>query len=173
MIRMPCRVLVVGLLVLFGCLTPAIALAQKLVYVVRHAERADGGAVGAGMTTPADPELSAEGQARASKIAAMLAEAGVKAIFTTEYKRTKSTAAPLATKLGLTSQVVTAKDAAGLIDRLKKEHANDIVLIVGHSNTVPGIIKALGGSDVIVADDDYTSMFVVVPGTGTTTRIRY
>lgn len=162
-----------GLFAAFVCLTPAIAQAQKLVYVIRHAERADGGAVPAGMTTPADPDLSADGEVRARKIAAMLADAGVKAIFTTEFKRTKNTAAPLATKLGLTSQVVTSKDAPGLIDRLKKEHANDIVLIVGHSNTVPGIIKALGGGDVTVADDDYTSMFVVVPGAGTTTRIRY
>ena len=167
------RVLLVSLLALLGCLTPATALAQKLVYVVRHAERADGGAVPAGMTTPADPDLSAEGEARARKIATMLADAGVKAIFTTEYKRTKNTAAPLATKLGVTSQVVVGKDVTGLIDRLKKEHANDIVLVVGHSNTMPAIIKALGGGDVAVADDDYTSMFVVVPNAGTTTRIRY
>ena len=171
--RSATKVLTVALLTSFACLTPAIAMAQKLVYVVRHAERADGGAVAAGMNAPADPELSAEGEARARKVAMMLAEAGIKGIFTTEFKRTKNTAAPLAAKLGLTAQVVSSKDAAGLIDRLKKEHANDIVLVVGHSNTVPAIIKALGGGDVTVADDDYTSLFVVVPGTGVTTRIRY
>ena len=167
------RLLTIGVLSAVCCLTPAIALAQKLVYVIRHAERADGGVVPAGMTTPADPELSAEGEARAKKIAVMLADAGIKAIFTTEYKRTKNTAAPLATRLGVASQVVTSKDTPGLIERLRKEHANDIVLVIGHSNSMPEIIKALGGGVVTVADDDYTSMFVVVPGAGTTTRIRY
>ena len=166
------RLVVIAAVAIFAAI-PAAASAQKLVYVVRHAERADGGVVAAGMTAPADPELSPEGEARAKKIAAMLRDAGIKGIFTTEYKRTKNTAAPLAATLGITGQVVTSKDTPGLIDRLKKEHANDIVLIVGHSNSVPAIIKALGGGDVTLADDDYTSMFVVVPGAGVATRIRY
>lgn len=167
------RVFVACLLTCAFCLLPSLALAQKLVYVVRHAERADGGAPPAGMTAPADPELAAAGEARAQKLAAMLADAGVKAIFSTEYKRTKNTAQPLATKLGATVQVVTSKDTAGLVARLKNDHANDIVLVVGHSNSVPAIVKALGGVDVTVADDDYSSVFVVVPATGTVTRIRY
>ena len=76
-----------------------------MVIVVRHAERADGGAgASTGMTgAPADPLLSAAGEARATKLATMLADSGVKAIFTTEFRRTQDTGKPLAAKLGLTT----------------------------------------------------------------------
>ena len=70
---------------------PAVASAQRLIFVVRHAERAD-----AGMTAQTDPPLSAIGEARSSKLAGMLADAGVKDIFVTEFKRTQDTAKPLA-----------------------------------------------------------------------------
>src|SRR5262249_39239458 len=63
-------------------LMPAVAFAQKLVFVVRHAERAD-----AGMQAQTDPPLSAAGEARAQRLAAMLADTGVKDIFATEFKR--------------------------------------------------------------------------------------
>ena len=69
-------------------LVPALASAQSMVILTRHAERADGQAT---MTTasgaPADPKLSAAGEARAAKLAAMLAESGITAMFTTEFAR--------------------------------------------------------------------------------------
>jgi broad specificity phosphatase PhoE len=75
---------------------PAVANGQ-MVIVVRHAERADDGASAAtSMAGSPDPELSEVGKARAQKLATMLADAGVVAIYTTEYRRTKDTAAPLA-----------------------------------------------------------------------------
>ena len=49
----------------------------------------------------------------------------------------------------------------------------DVVLVVGHSNTLPAILKALAGVDVAIADNEYDNLFVVVPATGTMTRIRY
>jgi broad specificity phosphatase PhoE len=161
----------VWVVALAGVVQPAEALAQKLVIVVRHAERADGGSMAAGAQT--DPPLSAAGEARAQKLAAMLADAGVKAIFTTELKRTQDTARPLAAKLGLTLQTMPARDTAALVERVKRDHAADIVLIVGHSNTVPAIVKAFGGGDVSVPDTDYDSLFVLAPATGGVTRIRY
>ena len=135
---------------------PALAEAQKLVIVVRHAERADGGAGAAPMTAaPADPLLSAAGEARASRLAGLLAESGITAIFATEFKRTQDTAKPVAAKLGLTPQIVKAADTSALLGRLKASHANDTVLVVGHSNTMPGIIKGLTGRDVTIADSQY------------------
>lgn len=153
-------------------LVPSVAEAQ-MVIVVRHAERADGGvgAPGAMMTNANDPELSAAGKARAQALAAMLKDGGVTAIYTTEYRRTKDTAAPLAEALKLTSEVVPARDQAALIAKIKANTAGT-VLVVGHSNTVPMIIKALGGADVTVADNEYDSLFFVAPG-GATTRIRF
>jgi hypothetical protein len=54
-----------------------------------------------------------------------------------------------------------------------KSHPNDVVLVIGHSNTVPAILKALTGVDVSIADNEYDNLFVVVPSTGTMTRIRH
>ena len=146
---------------------PAFASAQKLVFVVRHAERAD-----AGKPPQTDPALSAAGEARAQKLAAMLSEAGVKNIFATEFKRTQDTAKPLAVKAGVTVEQVPAADTTLLIAKIKS-HPNDVLLVVGHSNTVSAILKALAGVDVTIADNEYDNLFVVVPATGTMTRIRY
>ena len=91
---------------------PVFANAQ-MVIVVRHAERADDGASpGTSMAASPDPELSEAGKARALKLAAMLGDAGIVAIYTTEYRRTKNTAAPLAAKAGVPAEVVLARDAA-------------------------------------------------------------
>jgi len=146
---------------------PSVATAQKLVFVVRHAERAD-----AGLQAQTDPALSLVGIARAEKLAAMLAEAGVKDIFATEFKRTQDTAKPVALKSGVAVEQVSSKDTALLITRIKS-HPDDVVLVVGHSNTLPAILKLLAGVDVTIAENEYDNLFVVVPATGTMTRIRY
>jgi broad specificity phosphatase PhoE len=144
---------------------------QKLVFVVRHAERADSGP--APMQMQADPGLSAAGHARATKLATMLGDAGIRAIYATEFRRTQDTAQPLATRLRLPVQNVPSRDTAALVADMGKEHANDIVLVVGHSNTVPAIIKALCGADLTIADAEYDNLFIVVPANGTMTRIRF
>lgn len=155
-------------------LMPAVAAAQQLVILVRHAERADGGPGAAATTsTPADPPLSAAGEARAARLAAMLADAGITAIYATEFRRTQQTARPLATKLGLPIETMPARDSAALAERLRTRHARDIVLIVGHSNTVPDAIRALGGPAVSMADDEYSAIYLLSPSTGVWTLIRY
>lgn len=162
----------VGVVMVAAWMAPSVAEAQ-MVIVVRHAERADGGtaAPGTAMTGANDPELSAAGKARAQALAAMLKDAGVTAIYTTEYTRTKDTAAPLAAALKVTAEIVSARDQAALISKIKA-HSAGAVLVVGHSNTVPTIIKALGGADVTLAETEYDSLFFVAPG-GVTTRIRF
>jgi APA family basic amino acid/polyamine antiporter len=154
-------------------LIPALASAQTMVILTRHAERADGAAtMSAPGQAPVDPPLSAAGEARAQKLATMLADAGITVVFTTEFRRTKDTAAPLAAKLALTPEVVAASKAADLIAKITAK-PNDIVFVVGHSNTVPGMITALGGPLVTIADNEYDNLFLYVPATKTLTRIRY
>jgi len=166
--------LIATLLLLAAFLAPSVAAAQSLVILLRHAERADGGAGANTMTTaPADPLLSAAGEARAARLAQMLADAGVTAIYATEFRRTQDTGKPLATKLGLQVQAMPAKDSPGLAAKLKSTHAKGVVLVIGHSNTVPDVIRALGGPAVTIADAEYDSLFVLVPATGALTRIRY
>lgn len=152
---------------------PAALNAQKLLFVVRHAERADAGAAAGQMQAQTDPPLSSIGEARAARLAAMLADAGVTAIYATEYRRTQDTAKPLASKLGLAVRTMGAREQAALVAALKSAHSDDVVLLVGHSNTVPAIVKAFGGPEFTMAEDEYDSLFVVVPATGTMTRIRY
>ena len=146
--------------------TASLAAAQT-VFVVRHAERADAAGSGAAprqeMMMASDPELSAAGRARAEALASMLKDAGVTAIFATEYKRTQQTAAPLAKLLGITLQSVPSKDTAALVGRVKS--AKGDVLVVGHSNTVPEIVKALGiDIPITVGEADYDNLFVVTLG---------
>lgn len=164
--------LVVALVLVLA--VPGAAFAQKLVYVVRHAERADGGAGTASMSgAPADPSLSAAGEARAARLSAMLTDAGITAIYATEFKRTQETARPLAAKAGIAVTTVAAASTDALVRALKTTHARDIVLVVAHSNTIPAIVKALGGADVTVGDNDYDGLFVVVPATGAVSKIKY
>ena len=143
--------------------TAVSASAQNAIFVVRHAERAD--AVGGGPTMMAnDPELSEAGKARAQSLAAALKDAGIKTVYTTEYKRTRQTAEPLAKALGIEVTVVPARDMPGLIEKVKAAPGN--VLVIGHSNTVGDVIARLGVTDPVkLTDDDYDNLFVVVPGT--------
>ena len=163
----------IALALLAALLVPAAAHAQQTVIFVRHAERADGGATMSAGAAPADPLLSAVGEARAAKLATMLADAGIKAIYATEFRRTQDTGKPLAAKLGLTVRTMAGKDTAGLVSRLKSQHPKDVVLLIGHSNTVPDLIKALGGPAVTMRDDEYDAMYILTPATGTMTLIRF
>lgn len=137
------------------------ALAQQTIFVVRHAERADAGSAGATMMA-SDPELSEAGRARAQSLAAALKDAKIAAIYTTEYKRTRQTAEPLARALGIEVTVVPARDTAALVEKLKGEGN---ALVVGHSNTVGPIIERLGVAEPVkLGDEDYDNLFVVVRG---------
>jgi phosphohistidine phosphatase SixA len=151
------RVVLAGLL-LAVLLTPCIARAQSTVFVVRHAERADAG------TKPppgADPDLSADGRARAESLATMLKDARIGQIFITEFKRTRQTAEPLAKVLGVEPTVIAQKDVRALVDRLQSIPGS--VLIVGHSNTVPEIVKALGVAESIsIAETEFDNLFIVL-----------
>ena len=150
----------------------ATAAAQQTVFVVRHAERADT-AAGAAPTMAADPELSDAGRARADSLAAALEDAEVVAIFATEFKRTQATAAPLAKALGLQVTTISSKEPAKLIQAVKSAGGN--VLVVGHSNTVPAIVKDLGvAAPITVGDAEYDNLFVVTLGaTPSVLRLHY
>ena len=150
------------ILAMFMLLATASLAAAQTVFVVRHAERADAG-TGGGTMMATDPELSAAGRARAEALASALKDAGVTGIFVTEFKRTQQTAAPLAKLLGVTVQTISSKDTAALVSRLKSATGN--VLVVGHSNTVPDIVKGLGiATPVTIGEADYDNLFVVTPG---------
>jgi phosphohistidine phosphatase SixA len=103
----------------------------------------------------------------------VLKDAGITAIYVTEYKRTQQTAAPLAAAIRVTPIVIKADDATGLAAAIKATKGNP--LVIGHSNTVPAAIKALGvPTDVKIGDDDYDSLFVASTGSAATlVRLHY
>ncbi len=146
------------------------APADKLVFVVRHAEKAN--------ATDADPSLSDAGRERADALASALRDAGVSAVLVTPRLRTRETAAPLATAMHLTAQMVpfgaSTAEHAGLVAKAVREQRGGAVLVVGHSNTVPAIIAALGGPTMPdLCDAAYANLFIVrIPASGPATLVR-
>ena len=131
-----------------------IAVVAIMVFLVRHAEKA---------TSGDDPGLSEAGVKRAASLAAALGDAGITAIFTSEYNRTKDTAAPLAERLGVPVTIVPAKDMDGLVAKLRALAPGARALVVGHSNTVPAVAQKLTGVKVAdLTDADYDRLFVAV-----------
>jgi len=132
--------------------------AHGTVLLVRHAHRQD---------ATADPPLSETGTARAAALASLLEGAGVTAIYTTQYRRTIDTAAPLAKATAVAPVVVPGKETAALVSRIRASAPGDLILVVGHSNTIPEILASLGCREVVaIADDQYDDLFVVLPRGG-------
>jgi broad specificity phosphatase PhoE len=99
----------------------------------------------------------------------------VTAIFTTQYERTRMTAAPLGERIGIAPEVVAAsgRTHADDVAARVREHPDGTIVVVGHSNTVGAIIRALGGPDVgNIADADYDHMFVLTIDAGAVRLIR-
>jgi phosphohistidine phosphatase SixA len=143
-----------------------------VVFVVRHAEK----------STPANEPpvpLSPAGSQRAERLAALLKDAGVASVWATDTVRARDTAAPLARERGLDVRVYPVRDASGqvsaapLIDALRKD-GGAAALVVGHSNTVPKILAALGvANPPDIPDGEYDNLFVVSTGsTGGAVAIR-
>ena len=117
----------------------AIAPEGTVVYVVRHAEKLD---------TSADTPLSEIGEARAIALADRLANAHVQRIYATTALRTQQTAGVLAERLGLEQEVMDPGAVDELIVRIKTEDRGKVVLVAGHSNTVPRIVRGLSGQEI-------------------------
>ena len=141
------------------------------VFLVRHAERFN--------DSREDPPLTAEGKQRAKALADTLRDAGLTAIITSQWKRAKDTAQPLADLLKITPEVIPTADppheyfqaTANALRRLK----DDTVLVVGHI-TIPNIIAELGGPQLsTICESVFSDLFLLVPALGWDglTRLRY
>lgn len=132
----------------------------SLVILVRHAEKA--------AEPSGDPPLTPAGRARADSLLDALAHMPPTAILVSATKRTAETAATVAGKFGVKPQVISlagggAAHVTATVDAIRK--LDGVVLVVGHSNTVPAIIKALGGPAMPdLCDSSYSNLFVLQPG---------
>jgi broad specificity phosphatase PhoE len=145
---------------------PSAARAQRAVFVVRHAEKASD-------SNDVSVPLSPAGAERARRLAAMLQDAGITAIYSTDTVRTRATAEPLARLRKLPVEIYAAKNARGeptaepLLAKLRAENNNDIVLVIGHGDTVPILLRGLGVAEpVAIGTGDYDNLFLVVPQPG-------
>jgi broad specificity phosphatase PhoE len=101
----------------------------------------------------------------------MLADSGVEAIYTSEVQRTQQTAAPLAARVHVPPTVIPAKDTAALVNAIRSRRTG-VVVVVGHSNTLPEIISALGGPKVEISDSQYDNLFVLAVGPSQSSLLR-
>ncbi len=160
------RALLAALLAVAGFSSRAV-LAQDapvVVYLVRHAEKVD---------DSRDPLLSPAGTARAQLLAGMLKDAGITHVWSTDYQRTRLTAGPTASALGLKVEIYNPAQPAELVARLKATPGRH--LVVGHSNTTPGLVKALGGDPQgEIVDTEYDRLYIVtIGGAVTSVLLRY
>ncbi|QYF96144.1 histidine phosphatase family protein [Massilia sp. PAMC28688] len=125
--------------------------APNVVYVTRHAEKTG---------ADKDPALTAQGAARARMLAALLHRADIRYVFSSDTRRTRQTAQPLAERVKLNVEVYDAARPAPAIERIKA--LGGPTLLVGHSNTVPDLVRMLGGAPVApIGDDEYDRLYQV------------
>jgi phosphohistidine phosphatase SixA len=122
------------------------------IVLVRHAEQ---------LPDDNDPGLAGPGKARAQRLAEMLEHAGLAAIYVSEARRTQETAAPVALTTGIAPHEVAADRRKRLLRRRKWRHRGDVVLVVGHSNTVPAIAEGLGAPIGAVDAEDYAGLWII------------
>ena len=150
-----------------GSVHSAFAQAATVVLVVRHAERAPGSG---------DPPLSDAGRERATALAEIGKLTAVSAIVTTQLQRTRQTGTPLAEALKITPVVVPtqadlAKHAAEVAAAVRQQ-AGKTVLVIGHSNTVPAIVAALGGPKLPdLCESEFDSLITLILDAGGSVRI--
>lgn len=142
-----------------------------VIFLVRHAEKIDPYPDG-----PSDPPLTEAGRARAAELARTLADAGIERVLTTDFRRTRDTAAPLAEALGLEPEPYDPAALEELAGRLAA--TGERVLVVGHSNTTPRLVELLGGDPgpPIAEPSEYDRLYVLSLPVGDdpiTTRMRY
>jgi len=126
-----------------------------IVYLVRHAEKITGENAGR------DPVLTNEGEARAEILAGMLREENITKIFSSDYIRTRKTAAPTAKMSGVEIETYDPRDLPTLASLIQEVKGH--ILVVGHSNTIPETVAALGGvgGSPIFEKSEYDRLYVV------------
>ena len=132
------------LALLSACSSHPAASDTATYILVRHAEKAT--------TPPKDPPLTEAGRQRAQRLADGLRDTRLDAVYSSPYQRTRQTATPIARAQALPVIDYAPDDATAFAARLRADHPRGTVLVVGHSNTLPPLARAL--CNCAVADMD-------------------
>jgi broad specificity phosphatase PhoE len=145
--------------------------ATTTIIFVRHAEQ--------DRTAGDDPGLSAAGHRRVAELTRQLVDAdvvaGIDAIYSTPFRRNLETVQPLMDALGLPVNKYDPEDNEAVLATILKNHKGKIILVVGHSNTVPTLIADLGASKNVpeIEHDEFDNIYIVsIPWFGKTKTIR-
>ena len=145
--------------------------ATTTIIFVRHAEK--------DLSVPDDPPLSDAGRERVAELTRQLVDAdviaGVDAIYATPFRRTQQTAAPLADALDLPINTYDASDTESVLETILERHKGKIILVVGHSDTLPVLIANLGASKQVppIDENEYDNIYIIsIPWFGKTKTIR-
>ncbi|MGD2123064.1 MAG: histidine phosphatase family protein [Gemmatimonadota bacterium] len=155
---------------------------DTVIFLVRHAERADDAvptdsvraekptmATGSRMMAT-DPPLSMVGRERAALLATLLRDADITNIHSTDVLRTRETAQPIAETTGLEISLYDASDLAAFAEELLSTPGTH--LVVGHSDTTPELVTALGGNPGPPIElMEYDRLYMVIPGQESTRTI--
>jgi len=136
-----------------------------VVYLVRHAEKLD---------ESADSPLIAAGRERAELLSEMLKDAGLTHIHTTDYQRTRDTAAPISERLGIQPRFYVTNELQSLADWLRATPGRH--LVSGHGSSTTSLIRLLGGESTDSADHEYDRLYILTldpDGTASTVLLRY
>jgi 2,3-bisphosphoglycerate-dependent phosphoglycerate mutase len=129
----------------------------KIYYLVRHAEK--------DTSIKDEPPLTPAGLERAARIADILKGTRIDAIYSTMTMRTMLTVDSLADIKAMKILPYENKGLKQLLDEIKNSSANNRIMIVGHSNTIPSITNTLAGRDVFTntfAENEYDNFIIVV-----------
>jgi broad specificity phosphatase PhoE len=162
-----------GVIVLVLAVLAYRSVTTTTVVLVRHAEKA--------LSTIEDPPLAPEGEQRSEHLAQMFGEGAgagrLEAIYVSNTRRTQQTAAPLAARLHLVPVILASTDAGASASRILSEHRGGAVLVIGHTNTVPELVRELSGKEIEpIADGDFGEIYVLsVPrfGGASILRLKY
>lgn len=145
--------------------------ATTTIIFVRHAEK--------DLSVADDPPLSEAGRERVDELTRQLVDAdvvaGVDAIYATPFRRTQQTAQPLADALDLPINTYDASDTEAVLETILERHKGKIILVVGHSDTVPVLIANLGASKQVppIDENEYDNIYIIsIPWFGKTKTIR-
>ena len=132
----------------------AVSAQDKTIVLVRHAEKAD--------ATSQDPELSAEGKQRAERLVKVAGKYKPGAFYTTNFKRTRETLAPLAVKRKKQVETYDPRNQQALVDSIMKSPFKRHI-VAGHSNSVPGLANLIAKKDVFknLDESEYGVIWVI------------
>ncbi len=137
---------------LTACTTAPASKDNFELYLVRHAEKqADGSR---------DPELTEAGTQRAENLTVWFEDKNINDIWSSDYKRTRDTAKPTVSKLGLELNIYDPRDLNALSETLLRNQNN--ALIVGHSNTTPELARLLCDCDIEDMDESEYDRLIVI-----------